>query len=207
MCISLKWSLMTYVFGLIGSVMLLFSKNPVHRFFGIFMTYIFQMQLLEAIMWYDQECKEGGLNYWSSTVAYVFTILQPIVANLVAYYIIKDFRILLGVIPFILYSGYFVYKNYPNKKELCTNPCNGHLTWNWLKYDHTSLYGILWGIYFFLPVLFLFFNCGNRATTIIVYSYLLLSSIYSFKQYITKSAPSLWCILQLATPYIALAIQ
>jgi hypothetical protein len=207
MCISLKWSLTTYVFGLLGSIMLLFSKNVVHKFFGIFMTYIFQMQLLEAIMWYDQECKEGGLNYISSIIAYFFTILQPIVANLIAYYIIKDVKILVGLIPFILYSAYFAYKNYPNKQELCTKPCNGHLTWNWLKFNWWNMYGCLWYIYVLLPFFYLIFNCGNHATTIIVYSYIFLTATYTFKHYVTKSAPSLWCILQLATPYIALAIQ
>lgn len=210
MCISYEWSIFTYVAGLAGSLYLMATaKQKSVKWIGIFVTYLLQMQLLEAMMWSDTKCK-NGLNVFSSKIAYYFTLFQPLVGNLAAYYLIKNKQILLLLIPYVLYTMYFIKNNYPSESELCTQPCDGHLKWDWLKFGFAEngdvSYGLMWYISFFLPMLFLL-KLKNSSAVYVTFLYIFVSSLYAFKSFVFKTAPSLWCIFQLATPYIAILFK
>ena len=109
------------------------------------------MQLLEAIMWVDQDCK--GYNQMASLVSYFFIICQPLVNYLVMLYIIgwtsTTKYISLLMIPYFITSMYYITQTYPSDTDLCTIPKdNCWLDWRWLKYSN---YWFLWLFTFFIP--------------------------------------------------------
>jgi hypothetical protein len=215
MCISLRWSITTYIIGLLGSFYLMTLKDKSCWYIGILFSYIIQMQLLEAIMWYNQDCKKNRINQIISKVSFFYILLQPFVANIVAYYITKNVGILIALIPFILLTIRHVYNFYPKEKDLCTQPGNnGHLNWKWLNVgvrtndNGDQFYGFVWCLTILFPI-FWMWGVGNPLTLLVTFLYLIMTFLYTFFKlwYEMKTGSSLWCILQFMTPYVAILVN
>ena len=173
-----------------------------NKWIALFMIYILQMQLLEAIMWLDQNCE--GYNQKASLIAYFFTICQPLVNYLVMLYIVgwtdTTKNISLLMIPYFISLIYYISQSYPSENELCTRLADKC----WLK---LSGYWYIWMISIFIPFLALHNTSFNGLFPIayIFLSFLVSFTVSSDMKYISK--PSLWCLLQVLMPVLMIAMQ
>jgi hypothetical protein len=206
MCISFEISVISYIFGL-TLFFIVFERGMYNdKWIAIFMFYILQMQLLEAVMWKDQSCK--GYNQKASMIAYFFTILQPMANYLTMMYTVgyndKTKYVTLLMIPYFISSIWYAINNLPSEDELCTKPeTECWLEWKWMK---KTAYWWIWLISLLIPFLALPDQSFNGLFPAI---YILVSLVISFNfftdmKYISK--PSLWCLLQALLPMFILAL-
>ena len=135
-----------WMFAIIAGVIILFiaiykTNEFNNKWIALFMIYILQMQLLEAIMWLDQNCE--GYNQKASLIAYFFTIYQPLVNYLVMLYIVgwtdTTKNISLLMIPYFISSIYYIYQPYyyPNQFYLpLFHDQNYHHYWQHIYYHY-----------------------------------------------------------------------
>jgi len=207
MCISFEVSVISYILG-IALFISVYNRNKYNdKWIALFMIYVLQMQLLEAVMWSDQKCI--GYNQASSSIAYYFTICQPLANYLAMLAVIGNTPetkyVTMLMIPYFIGSVYYMLTNYPNEDELCSIPETAcWLEWKWMK---KSLYWYIWLISVFIPFLAL----PNKSFSgLFPAIYLIISFIISFTmipgtKYMTK--PSIWCLLQFLMPGFILLIQ
>lgn len=204
MCVSLEVSVASYIIGVILFLAIYKTNEFNNKWIAVFMIYILHMQLLEAVMWLDQECK--GYNQIASLASYFFTICQPLVNYLVMLYFVgwntTTKYISLLMIPYFVTSMYYITQTYPESSELCTKPekeC--WLEWKWLKMNS---YWFVWLISVFIPFLALpdtSFH-GLFPVAYIFTSFMASFTMSSDLKYISK--PSLWCALQVLMPILML---
>ena len=77
MCFSFASSIISYVLGVTASTLLLQSKNNTNKHIALFCLTFAHMQLAEALMWGDINCK-SNLNHYGSILAHFNLILQPL---------------------------------------------------------------------------------------------------------------------------------
>lgn len=207
MCISFEVSVISYILG-ISLFLAIYNRNQYNdRWIAIFMIYVLHMQLLEAIMWKDQSCI--GYNQMASSIAYFFTILQPLANYLAMMAVVGNTQmtqyVTLLMIPYFIGSIHYAFNNYPNDEEQCTiQEKSCHLEWKWLK---MSNYWYLWLISVFIPFIAL---PDKSFLGLFPMLFLIISFILSFcglpiTEYISK--PSVWCVLQVLMPMLILSMK
>ncbi len=208
MCVSLEVSILAYLIGFPAFLYLITYKNINLKWIGIVFSYIVQMQLLEALMWYDSDCTKG-LNQWSSWIAYYFTIFQPLASYLVAMLFLdqsKRYWLTLFFIPYFVLLIRHIYHYQPSQEDLCTKPYQGDknwLIWNWSKLYRDRIFGWIWFISLVLP----FFLLPDRnIIAIFIPAYILISWLISATNFRPLSAPSIWCLFQILLPFIIMII-
>lgn len=214
MCINLEWSLATYVIGSIGCAILLSQSSNgaaaqlTRRFYALWLLYILQMQLLEAAMHYDADCSLGW-NQTASKIGFYYTALQPLVGCLLLYWLMPrsvganwmSFVVL--AYAFVLMRHFTRYRWQP-QNNYCTRKCGAHLQWKWLQLGNDPWVAVAWVVAFFLPVLYL--AAVYPKIALVPAAYMVGSCAYSFASNRFRSAPSVWCILQLLAPYVVAII-
>ena len=84
MCLNSEISLIIFIFNVIICSFLYRRNNVNDRWVACIFGYVGSMQLLEYLMWIDQEC--SGLNQQATHVGFWLVISQPLVALATAYY-------------------------------------------------------------------------------------------------------------------------
>ena len=85
MCFSFESSIISYVLGVTASILLLQTNDNAKKHIALFALTFVHMQLAEALMWSDVECK-NKLNHYGSIFAHFNLILQPLSILIGAYY-------------------------------------------------------------------------------------------------------------------------
>ena len=88
MCISKEVSLVAFITSLSASIFLYNRNNKNDRWVALTFGYIGFMQILEVMMWMDQNC--SGLNQKATNLAFWHNVLQPVVSLGVAYYLLME---------------------------------------------------------------------------------------------------------------------
>jgi hypothetical protein len=167
------------------------------------------MQLLEYLMWIDQEC--SGLNQIATDLGFIHNILQPILSFFIAYLMINKIP-KWSYIPLILYIIYSLPKIWAAKeKNQCSKPCskdNIGLSWKYTNTDDSRIVWLLFAIALSMP----FFLMKNKG-----YIYFLLIMIIYFISYfialnrcsgsIIPSNGSWWCLMAVFIPLSAIFIN
>jgi|TARA_B110000967_G_scaffold177163_1_gene191107 hypothetical protein len=127
------------------------------------------MQLLEYLMWIDQEC--SGLNQIATDYSLIHVVLQPVLSLFVAYLLVKkvpNWSYLL----LLLYLVISLPKILSAKEEnQCSKPCNGSdigLTWDYTVVDYSYLVWILFAIALAAPFLLMKKNGYIYASLLII---------------------------------------
>ena len=149
MCISKEVSLTAFIVSLSTCFFLYNRNNENDRWVALTFGYIGFMQILEVMMWMDQNC--SGLNQKATNLAFWHNVLQPVVSFGVAYYMTN------GNIPnyiYLILSVYLLYsfpKIYNAKKDnQCSVPCKGSnvgLSWPYTNTDIHFVNQIVWLIF------------------------------------------------------------
>ena len=161
MCFSFEASIISYVLGITASTLLLQSKNNTNKHIALFCLTFVHIQLIEALMWSDINCK-NNLNHYGSILAHFNLILQPLSILIGAYYLnttiipknILQVLIIVYCVPLLMAIYHYNFKKPFKLCSLNSNKNNGELVWDF-NIDRHSL---TWRIYSFFYLSCLFFT-------------------------------------------------
>ena len=159
MCYSAESSLNSFIIGSLSCAYLVFySKNKYNHYIGLFLFSVVLMQLLEYLMWSDQNC--GWLNDFASRSVILVLTLQLYTIFLGAYLydttIIPNKILKLLLIPITLLFLYFgLYNYFSQKKNWCSKP-NENDSLQWAHFNSIDSFGtyVYYGIFIIAPFLF-----------------------------------------------------
>ena len=207
MCFSKKLSMMSFLFGIFSSLMLIIFGNTksynANLSIGLFYIYVTSMQLVEYLIWSDLKCK-NGLNKIGSLIGPLLNHFQPVILLILVSYYIKSNNIISNKILYcvnIIYIFYifYVYFGIYMKEKLCTglNKYN-HLEWSW-KYTFNYY------IYYIVVIINIINYLNNKNVLIIIIINIIfhIISYYNFNHNIGE----FWCLLVTSVPLILLFIQ
>ncbi len=213
MCYSLRLSALSLSVGLLGCYLLVRLAPPKYRAISkaiaLFFAFVYLMQLIEMMMWTDQECN-NGLNRIASSLGPLLNHLQPVVLLVAATAFLPSARIIPQSLVYFANAAYVFYVIYMygkyvsvgsagNGHEFCTRPnAEGHLDWPWKHYFE-------YGFYFFMMILNAVNYYQNPQLMIaLVVSFALL---YVSGTQFTKNIGEFWCLMVVSVPYVILAWQ
>jgi hypothetical protein len=200
MCFSKKSSLLTFITGVIGSLLLIFYGNKKYRkenlIAGLFFIFVSFMQIFDYLIWGDIDNKDG-INHYSTLLAPLFNHTQPTFLFILCENVYKKYNIfnfLLNCIYFIYviikYIQFISYKN-----NLVTSKKYGYLYWKWKNdFNYYFYFFILtFNIFIYMPVFYgiIFFLLG------------IFTLLFSLK-YFYYNTSELWCYFSAFTPLILL---
>ena len=200
MCFSKKSSLLTFIIGVIGSLLLIFYGNKKYikenLVAGLYFIFISFIQFFDYLIWVDIDNKYG-INHYSTLLSQLFIYTQPNVLYILCESIYKKYNIFYFLLNFI----YFIYvivkyiKFISYKNNLITTKKYGYLYWKWKKnFNHFFyLFVLIFNIFVYMPLFYglIFFLLG------------LFTLIISFK-YFYNNTSELWCYLSAFIPFIIL---
>ena len=207
MCYSAKSSLTTYVLSSILSIGLFLVGDKYDKTLAIFCLTFGHMQLVEYLMWIDQDC--GKINHYATILGHIVLMLEPI-SILVCGLIYNTFNIprnyltlllVISLIPLIL----VIIMNYNNNKKLCSKEeKSGHLEWNFVNGNTEKWPNYYTFIYFTIILLtWLFFKDRKKGFLI----FLIVSTTLAYSSFNFKQWESMWCLIANIIPLIFLLIR
>ena len=205
MCYSAESSLISFTIGSLGSIYLLNSKEPMLKHAGMFLFAVALIQLLEYMMWIDQDC--GKLNAFASKMVCPVLILQILTIFLGGYLfkttIIND-KILIVFIAFSLYYMlYSIYASFTNNSILWCSKPNENGALQWPHYQNVTISETY--MYCLIFLIAPFFIKKK------IYGFVLLISgliTYIFTRYENvNSSNSRWCFFSAFIPLILILVK
>jgi hypothetical protein len=205
MCFSERASIVSFFFGIIGSLLLISLGGVNNKIIGYYFIYISFMQFIDFLLWRHQVCDD--YNRMVSLLGMLFNNSQPIVLGIIILLfnpIHKNITLtlmLLYLCVIIPYSIPFV----TDKKLQCTlKGKEKHLLWNWNLLKHSV---IMYSIYLF--VVCGLFICGmtNVKTGLFIAFIALITYVSSLFIYTQKYVGTIWCYYSAFIPIISYLIQ
>lgn len=199
MCFSKKSSLLTFIIGVIGSLLLIFYGNKKYvkenLIAGLFFIFVSFMQFFDYLMWSDIDNKDG-INHYSTLLAPLFNHTQPTVLFILCESIYKKYNIINFLLNFIYFIYVIVkYIQFISKNNLVTSKKYGHLYWKW-KNDFNYFF------YFFILTINIFVYI--RSFYAIIFFLLGLFTLLSALKYFYNNTPELWCYFASFVSFIML---
>jgi hypothetical protein len=197
MCINANTSLSTFVFSIIGSLVLIFLGNKKYKkenlLFGIAFMYIALMQILEYFMWIDLDGKKGT-NKIATSLGPFLNYTQPTMLYLVKSLIFGKNNIFISLLNLIYYIYVIIRTNtFLNSEDIITTVVKKHLHWRWTDYFSFYFYSLIFTINIFTFILFKY----ALIIFLFIFGTLYASAIY-FKEHIGE----FWCFLVAYVPVL-----
>ena len=207
MCYDAKTSLTTYLISSILSTFLFLTGDKYDKTIAIFCLTFGHMQLIEYLMWMDQNC--GKINHYATILGHILLMLQPISVVLTGYMyntfnIPSNLLVLLVIIAFIPLI-YVLYINYTNTKQLCSREeSSGHLEWNFVN-GNTEKWSLLSQLNYLilLMVPWLFLKDKTKGISI----FLIIISTYVYTNFNFHQWESYWCFIANLMPLFVLLLR
>jgi len=206
MCYSANISIITFLIGFIGSILVYYLGNTTSKIFGTLLGFVSFMQLIEYLLWKHQIC--DNYNRFLSITAMIINHLQPIVFGIAILFFNKKMTsstisYILGIMIIYLcaiipYSMQFL----RNKKLLCTIKDNKtrHLLWNWNNLPNST---IIYTCFFTLSmVLLALLGIPEKKMAILLASMCVFTYISSYFLYPKHFVGSLWCFYTAFVPIL-----
>ena len=189
MCWSAEGSLATGSLGMILAALAWYYKtvDPVIWIFAVTYT---SMQFVEYFLWKNLN-NPAGNEFWSKVGALNIMIQPVILAFLIKKPELRN-KIIGAYLLAMLVGNYFnplVFKTTVGE--------NGHLNWHWV-FDHKTLWGPLWVIAFFTPMII------TKHWGLFGFSFILAATSFYFNVKF-GTASSYWCWLAVSLWLAALA--
>ena len=202
MCFSANASILTFLIGIVGSLLLIYYANTKfkieNRIFGTFLIFISFIQLMDFVFWIDLQNKLG-LNKVATIIGPILNTGQPIILWFIKLFYFKQnifsleniwiTAINIAYLAKVIYN----YTRFLQLDKLITGTCNGHLNWPWIKYSDHWFYTILMAINIFYLTNFNY----SFIVFCITYFFLIVSKIY-FKYNVGE----LWCFFGAFIPFL-----
>lgn len=205
MCYSAESSQISFIVGSLGAIYLLNTKEPMLKHAGLFLFAVVFIQLLEYMMWIDQEC--GKLNEYASKMVYPVLIIQMMTIFLGAYLYKTTFihdKILVGLIAFFFYMTLkTIYLNFTNDSIFWCSKPNENSALQWANFENVTMNESLMYYLLFLIAPFLMKNKKYGFT-------LLISGLITFiatRYENPYSNNSRWCFFSAFIPLILILVK
>jgi len=205
MCFSERASIVSFFFGIIGSLLLISLGSVNNKIIGCYLMYISLMQIIDFLLWRHQLC--DNYNRMISLLGMLLNHSQPLVLGMIILLFNPKHKNIILTLMFVYlcvvipYSIPFI----TDKKLQCTlKGKEKYLLWNWnlMKY------------YIIMYPTFLFIICGMFIYGLTNYkiglffaltaTILFVSSYYIYK---TKYLGTMWCYYSVFVPIILYLIQ
>lgn len=204
MCFNYKVSLLTFLIGLIFSIILIKYGNVKYslenKITGIFLIFISFIQFMDFLFWIDIK-NNIGINKITTILGPILNVGQPIILYVIKYLnykpdilTFKNYNLPVALFN-LLYLIYFIifYTTFLLNSKLTTSTRHNHLNWPWIKYANPIFYLILFAIN-----IFYLFNFKYALTLFTVtYFFLFISTKYFY-----YNAGELWCFFGAFIPLI-----
>jgi hypothetical protein len=196
MCFNAEVSILTYIVGIIGCILLFVGK---HKYIpeGIFFIWVIHMQLIEFFLWNNQPC--NAINKTVSNLGLFVNNAEPIVLWLAI--ILFSKKILPNWMHFvmILYSTATVLYN-NSIDESCTIPTPEsapYLEWKW---NTGKYYQVFYGFFLLVCILLSIYGLeyGYHTALIFIVSFGISYIIYRRKRVVG----SMWCFIAAFCPFL-----
>ena len=208
MCFSKALSMKSFIFGMVGSIMLMLFGNMKYKqsnyVIGLMFIFVSFMQLIEYMIWSDMECNKG-LNNFASYIGPLFNHLQPVLLFILTSCIMKSMNIISTEILLFLNGAYLVYTlilykdHLKSRVNLCigTNE-SGHLKWTWDQ-----------GFNYLFYIVILLINMVNYSydKNFLLASALIFMSLFTSMMKFNKNVGELWCLMVTGIPYVNIIAQ
>lgn len=199
MCYNENVSIITYIVGIIGCILLIYN-NYIPE--AIFYFFVIQMQLIEFMLWKNQLCNNININI--SKLGILINHMEPIILYIGIYFFSKKvlpiwihYMMLLYLVGSIIYT----IKVFKNECTTVTPDSSPHLHWKWNEGKFSGLYYTL-----FLTILVILSIYGIE-NGIIMSAIILCGFITSFYIYGNKhSIGAMWCFYAAIAPYLSLIL-
>jgi len=197
MCFNAEVSIITYIIGMIGSI-LLFKKN--YKPEAIFYGWVIQMQFIEFLLWKNQPCPSDK-NIKISETGMIINHLEPIILWLaILFFSRRKLPIFINVLMLIFIVSTFLYSK--NIKIQCTTvsaESKPHLHWKWNSANFSIPYYLLFLICLIL-LSYYGFNKGYINALIVLISFIISFMIYGNKNVVG----AMWCFFAAFGPWVLL---
>lgn len=157
MCYSAESSIISFIIGAGSSIYLLHSKNNTNKYLGLFFLTVSMMQLLEFMMWIDQDC--GLLNNIASR-SIILILMSQIYSIFIGAYLFKttiipDNVLKIILIPITIFYIYFGFKNYFSLKMNWCSKSNENKSLQWANMNDNRInYYLYYSVFIIAPFLF-----------------------------------------------------
>ena len=207
MCYNAKSSFFTYISSLILSLALFSQGNKYDKTIAIFSLTFGHMQLVEYLMWIDQDC--GRINHFATVLGHIVFMLEPLSLVVAGYLynslnIPKNYLILLiilSIIPLL----YVIFINMKNKTQLCSKEeQSGHLEWNFVNGNTERWPLVIKLLYILILILPWIFLKDMRKGGLM---FLILVSTYAYSKFNFKQWESMWCLIANFVPLVFLLLR
>ncbi len=195
MCHNAPVSILTYLFGMSGSIYL-FNQNYIVE--SIFFIWVIQMQLIEFFLWNNQNCNSDNINV--SKLGLVINHLEPIILWIaILLYSSKTLPNYINL--FMLVFIYFTinYTTYSIEKQNCTlvtEQTKPHLYWSWNNQKGSIEY---YQLFIVALNLLCFFGLENGITSAMIMNVGYTISYILYKDKNTVGA--MWCYYAALAPW------
>jgi hypothetical protein len=201
MCFSAKASLGAFLIGLVGSILLIASRNGgrTNISFGVFFIFISLIQLMDFAIWSDLSNKIG-LNRAATMIGPLLNVGQPLIMYLIKIIVFQHYQLDFVSILNVGYSAYLakIYYLFVKAGHLTTKVEQGHLKWGWLKYADPIAYLIM----FVINAMYLTDFRFSLVVTIITGFFLFLS-----KSYFAYHVGEIWCYFGAFIPLLVYLLE
>jgi|UniRef100_A0A6C0CWX7 hypothetical protein len=205
MCFSERASIVSFFFGIIGSLLLISLGGVNNKIIGYYFIYISFMQIIDFLLWRHQVCDD--YNRIISFLGMLLNNSQPIVLGMIIL-LFNPIHQNIILTLMLLYLCFVIPYSLPfvtNKKLQCTlKGKENHLVWNWnlLKYS-TMIYFI-----YLLTVCGLFiYGLTNFKIGFFVAFIAIITYVTSLFIYTPKYVGTIWCYYAVFLPILSYLIQ
>jgi len=205
MCFSENASIVSFIFGITGSLLLVSLDGINNKIVGYYFLYVCLMQIIDFLLWRHQICDD--YNKFVSFIGMLLNHGQPIVLGIIILLLNpKNKNIIIALMCIYLciiipYSIPFV----TNKTLQCTlKGKENHLLYNWNLLTYNE---IVYMIYLFIVCgLFIYgmtnLKIGLFTAFLAIFTY--VSSLFFYKQ---KYVGTIWCYYVVFIPIVSYLLQ
>lgn len=209
MCFNYKTSIITFLIGTIGSLILIRYGNPKYKIeniiFGIFLIFIAGVQFMDFLLWIDLDNK-FGINHIVTLIGPLFIFGQPLILYIIKllYFRPKIWNFtnigiaLLNILYFICIINMYI--TFIQNGELITSTSHGHLSWPWIKYINLTSYFYL----IMLAINMFYLTKFNYSLLFFLITYLFF---YLSVKFFSYNIGELWCFFGSFIPMFMIFIS
>ncbi len=207
MCYSAESSLTAFIVGgFSGLYLLCKSKNPTNRYIGLFFIAVNLMQLVEYLMWIDQDC--GAINDFASRMAVPVLAIQLFTIIFGAYIFnvlyVPDTLLKSGSVIMLFYTIYILYDQFYNNNDTWCSKPNEDNSLQWA--NHEKIKGDISGYFYYAIFLSAPLLMKNRVKGFFLLLFGIVSWLYTrYENWNTSN--SRWCYYSAFTPLFFIIVE
>lgn len=203
MCFSSNASIISFLFGIIGSILVFSLGSVSNKIIGGFIGFVSLMQFIEYLLWNHQIC--DNYNKFLSILGMILNHMQPVVLGLLILLFNKTIPLYnYNIILLVLFIYLIIIIPYSlqfksNYNLQCTLKSIKHLKWNWISMNYSYIIYIT----FLLAMILLFiYGLPSKKLGIIVGCTAFITFFTSFIIYPQEFVGALWCFYTAFIPII-----